>query len=716
MFYDVKEKLARQFNDIQWIKDSGKEKEELAAMSQVFTSDSAMPKTLAKAKTLELLVNLGQIAVDKEDFFQDKLNVVGILAKQKWAWHNKVIAESFPDFPAKQKIMSNSGEGHADADYGHLTPDTRALCTLGFTGVVQRLKSERDSKNALTNEQREFYEAAIITWESAITFAKRLSDAVRSYNTECADCLRALTEHAPETTYEAMQTIWLFFALHEIITGERCRTLGRMDVLLYPFYKKDIESGRYTKQQIREFMRFFLFKMWAAHIPFDLPFTIGGETPDGKGEETNDISYMIVEVYDELEIHSPKIHVRISDKTPEDFIKRVLECIRRGHSSFLMMNDKVAAEGLMRVGIKEEDARNYVPVGCYENASWGVEMPCTGNCAIAMPKALEYVITGGKDLKTGTLMTFDGGCPQSYEEFKDAIKAQLKAIRDRDVAFINAIEKRYPEINPDLFVSGLCEYAVKSGRDVFSGSAKYNNSAVNYMGLATLVDSVAAVKRIVFDEKKVTLAEFFEILKNNWKGNEKLREYAKSLPEKYGNNEPLTDDIMREFTDYVADITNNKPNGRGGVYKSGCYSIDRCFTYGKGIMATPDGRFAWEQLSKNLCATNTMDRKGITGVLTSAAKIDHGAFANGTVLDYVLHPSAVTGEDGLCAMYGLVKTYFSLGGLAMHGNVFNSVTLRDAQANPEKYKNLQVRLCGWNVYFINLSKEEQDSFIIQCEK
>ena len=425
---------------------------------------------------------------------------------------------------------------------------------------------------------------------------------------------------------------------------------------------------------------------------------------------------MIVEVYDELEIHSPKIHVRISDKTPEDFIKRVLECIRRGHSSFLMMNDKVAAEGLMRVGIKEEDARNYVPVGCYENAAWGVEMPCTGNCAIAMPKALEYVITGGKDLKTGTLMTFDGGCPQSYEEFKDAIKAQLKAIRDRDVAFINAIEKRYPEINPDLFVSGLCEYAVKSGRDVFSGNAKYNNSAVNYMGLATLVDSVAAVKRIVFDEKKVTLAEFFEILKNNWKGNEKLREYAKSLPEKYGNNEPLTDDIMREFTDYVADITNNKPNGRGGVYKSGCYSIDRCFTYGKGIMATPDGRFAWEQLSKNLCATNTMDRKGITGVLTSAAKIDHGAFANGTVLDYVLHPSAVTGEDGLCAMYGLVKTYFSLGGLAMHGNVFNSVTLRDAQANPEKYKNLQVRLCGWNVYFINLSKEEQDSFIIQCEK
>lgn len=716
MFYDVKEKLSRQFNDIQWIKESGREKEELLAMAESLTNDSSISKPIAKAKTLELLVNEGQIAVDKEDLFQDKLNAVGILSRQKWIWHGRVINESFRWYPEKNRLAASIGEGHADADYGHLTPDTMALCTLGFTGVVKRLRAERDQKTSLSAEQRDFYKAAIITWESAIRFAKRLSDAVRPYNTGCADCLEALTKRAPETTYEAMQTLWLFFALHEIITGERCRTLGRMDVLLYPFYKKDTESGRYTAEQIRELMRYFLFKMWAAHIPYDLPFTIGGESADGKGEVTNEISHMIVEVYDELEIHSPKIHVRISDKTPESFVKRVLECIRRGNSSFLMMNDKVASEGLMRVGIDEKDARNYVPVGCYENAAWGVEMPCTGNCAIALPKALEYVMTGGRDLKSGTLMTFDSGLPETYEEFKDAIKAQIRAVRDRDVEFINAIEKRYPEINPDLFVSGLNEYAVKSGLDVFSGSAKYNNSSINYMGLATLVDSVAAVKRIVFDEKRVTLPEFFDILKNNWSGNEELRIFAKNLPEKYGNNEPITDSITREFTDFIADITNGKPNGRGGVYKSGCYSIDRCFTYGKGIMATPDGRLCGEQLSKNLCATNTMDRKGITGLLASAAKIDHGAFANGTVLDYVLHPSAVTGDDGLCAMYGIVKTYFSLGGLAMHGNVFNSKTLRAAQANPEKYKNLQVRLCGWNVFFVNLSKEEQDSFIVQCER
>ena len=485
---------------------------------------------------------------------------------------------------------------------------------------------------------------------------------------------------------------------------------------MYPFYKKDIESGRYRDEQIREFMRYFLFKMWAAHIPFDLPFTIGGEAPDGRSEVTNEISHMIVEIYDELEIHSPKIHVRISDKTPDDFIKKVLDCIRRGHSSFLMMNDKVAAAGLMRAGIEERDARNYVPVGCYENAAWGVEMPCTGNSAIAMPKAIEYVITGGRDLSSGRLMTFDTGLVQSFEQFKDAIKAQIKAMRDKSVNFINTIESHYPEINADLFVSGLCEYAVKAGKDVFEGSAKYNNSSVNYMGIATLVDSVAAVKKAVYDEKKVTLAELFDILRGNWEGHEDLLSFVRNLPEKYGNNECLTDSLMKEFTDYIGEITNNKPNGRGGVYKAGCYSIDRCFTYGKGIMATPDGRKAGEPFSKNLCPVIGMDKKGITAVLTSVAKIDHAAFASGTVLDYVLHPSAVSGEDGLCAMLGIVKTYFSMGGLALHGNVFDAKILKAAQRNPEKYKNLQVRVCGWNVFFVNLSKEEQDAFIIQSSK
>ena len=714
-FAKVRDTLENQFKTPFFIEDSGLSKDELSGLAEVYTS-SSIPKATAKARTLELLITKGRIGVDKDDIFQDKLDAIGIMSSQKWKWHREMIARHLSEQEQFFVTSTKIGAGRADADYGHLTPDTMALVRLGLTGIVDRIVAERDSKETLTEAQRVFYEAAEITWRSVITFAKRLADAVRPYNAENADCLEAIAVVAPKTTYEAMQLIWLYFAVHELICGERVRTLGRLDVLLYPFYKADTEFGRYTDAEIREMMRYFLFKMWSAKIPFDLPFTIGGETPDGKSCVTNKMSYIIVEIYDELNIHSPKIHVRVSDKTPKDFVMRVLECIRRGNSSFLLMNDKVAVEGLMRVGIEEADARNYVPVGCYENAAWGVEMPCTGTAAIAMPKAIEYTVTRGRDHATGAVMSVDTGEITSYEDFVSAVKAHLRVMRDNTVSYINEVERHYSEVNPDLMTSGLCEYAVRSGVDALEGSAKYNNSAINYMGIATLVDSVAAVKRLVFDEKLVTVSELFDALKSNWEGYEKLRETALALPEKYGNRNELCDSLMREFSDFVSSMTNNTPNARGGVYKSGLYSIDRCFTYGKGIMATPDGRKAAEQFSKNLCAVNAMDKKGITALIESVSKIDHAAFANGTVLDYILHPSAVSGEDGLCAMYAIVKTYFELGGLALHGNVFNSKILRAAKKDPKKYANLQVRVCGWNVFFVNLSEQEQDAFILQSER
>ncbi len=706
--------LEKQFDEPYYIEDSGLSLQELKALASEYT-DSELPKPTAKAKTLELVLTRGRIGVDREDIFQDKLDARGIMSSQKSTWHRAAVEKHLAEKEEFFRISSKVGAGRADADYGHLTPDTKALCELGLTGIVDRIVSERDSKGELSEEQRIFYGAAELTWRSVIAFALRLADAVRPYNVENARCLEAIASGAPDSIYEAMQLIWLYFAVHEIIAGERVRTLGRLDVLLYPFYKKDIAEGRYTDGEIREMMRYFLFKMWSAKIPFDLPFTIGGGSADGLCDVTSELSYMIVEIYDELGIHSPKIHVRVSDKTPEAFVKRVLDCIRRGNSSFLIMNDDIAVKGLMRVGIEESDARNYVPVGCYENAAWGVEMPCTGNAAIAMPKALEYTVNGGRDLKTGAVMSVDTGIPSTYGEFVDAVKTHIRIMRDNTVAYVNEIEKHYMEVNPDLLTSGLCEYAVKRGADVFSGSAKYNNSAINYMGIATLADSVAAVKRLVFDSGRVTLPELFEALRSNWEGYGALLAAARALPEKYGNNEQLTDSLAREFTDFVSGITNNTPNGRGGVYKSGCYSIDRCFTYGKEIMATPDGRLAGEPFSKNLCAVNAMDKKGITALLSTAAKIDHTAFANGTVLDYILHPSAVSGEDGLCAMYAIVKTYFAMGGLALHGNVFDASVLRDAKLHPEKYANLQVRVCGWNVFFVNLSEAEKDAFILQSE-
>lgn len=711
-FFSVKGKLEKQFEAPEWIEESGIELSELREKAQAITF-SDLPKITAKAKTLELILSEGRIAVDKNDIFQDKLNCGRIMSEQKRTWHNAVMKREFSESNEYWKAAESSGAGFAQADYGHLTPNTAALCELGFVGVLERALKEKNSKKDISEKQLLYYDALVITWKAIIAFTARLAEAIRPYNSANAECLDSLTVRAPQNTYEAMQIIWLYFAIHELWCGERVRTLGRMDVLLYPFYKKDIESGRYSKDEIREMMRYFLFKMWAAKIPFDLPFAISGESCDGESDVTNEITYMIVEVFDELCIHSPKIHVRICDKTPETLIKRVLECIRKGNSGFLLMNDRIAVESLVRVGIEKKDARNYVPVGCYENAAWGVEMPCTGNSALSLPKALEYTVCGGKDFTTGVQMSVETPQCKTYEDVCNTVKIHINDMCRRRMEKVNLTERFYSETNPDSIMSGLCDYSVMCGTDVFEGGAKYNNSSVNYMGLATLADSLAAIKTLVFEKKAVELDELFDILKNNWEGREDLRFAAKNLKEKYGNNNAVADEIAKDLTDYIASITNNKPNGRGGVYKAGCFSIDLCFRYGKKIMATPDGRLYGEQFAKNMCAVNGMDKNGITSLLISVAKTDHADFANGTVLDFVLHPSAVCGDEGLCAMRALVKTYFDLGGLAMHGNVFDSKLLCAAQKEPDKYANLQVRVCGWNVFFVNLSKEEQDSFIVQ---
>ena len=210
-------------------------------------------------------------------------------------------------------------------------------------------------------------------------------------------------------------------------------------------------------------------------------------------------------------------------------------------------------------------------------------------------------------------------------------------------------------------------------------------------------------------------AELFEILKNDWKTNMRLRAEMLRSGEKYGNGCAEADGIAKDIACYCASLVNKKPNGRGGFFKASLFSINNCYTTGKKTMATPDGRLAGAPLSKNICASVGMDKNGVTSLINSVTAIDHSDFSNGTVLDIVLHPSTVAGDDGIDAFLGLLETYLSRGGFAMHCNVFGADDLKAAQLNPEQYKNLQVRVCGWNAYFINLTKAEQDDFIKQAE-
>ena len=712
-FEDKKDALAREFSHAEPLEDSGLSIEELT--EEILLLEQSIPShALAKARTFEMIVEKAALALDLADIFQDKILGYGLMEAQRNRWRKAVENEFLlAEKTEVREAWGVFGSYDAHADFGHTSPNSRLLVEVGFAGLLDRVEVAA-SREGLTRAQEDFYDSCRIVLRAMATAALRLSEAIRPYNEENADALLSIARGAPKNTYEAMQLLILYFFLHEYVGGTRVRTLGRLDVLLTPFVRRDIESGTYTEEEIREMFKFFLYKFWVAKVPFDLPFCLGGMDATGC-EVTNEVSFMIVEVYNALNIYSPKIHIRVSEQTPKDFVKLVLSCIRGGNSSFVFVNDRIAVEALKRVGISDREALDYVPIGCYEPAVWGVEIGCTGNGGVNLPKAVELVLTRGQDPTTGKIIGKDTGVPASFSEFCRAVKVQIEHLTDKAVSYITSIERFYGTINPDPILSCQYEHSVACGKDVYDSGAKYNNSSLNLYSIASLVDSLCAVKKFVFEDGRFTLESFGDVLRANWEGYERERLIALRMKEKYGNGDPVADGLTVDFSDFCGRILLNRPNGRGGVFKPSLYTIDHSLHTGKRTMATPDGRRAGEPLSKNLCATVGMDRKGITALIGSVTKIDHADFPTGSVLDIMLHPSAVSGEDGLDAFYGILLTYMKKGGFAMHGNVFDARILKDAQAHPEKYQNLQVRVCGWNAYFVNLSKTEQDCFIKQAE-
>ena len=712
-FDQVRPILDAQYTEIPWDISSGLSPAELEnSVLELEKELAGHTKSYIKSKTFELICRKGQIAVLEADIFQEKLNASGIMIRQRNRWWAETSVH-FREEAAEIAAASAAKAYFAYEDFGHTSSDTKALTLLGFSGLIHRLDRAEAELNTPTDEQRDFYESSRIALQAMADFCQRLAEA-EGVSAENSEALRQISTGAPRNLYEALQIMIVYFYLQEYIAGTRVRTLGRLDEVFLPFYRKDLCTGTLTRDEAKELWKYFLNKLWTMKVPFDLPFCIGGLDENG-GEITNELSSLIVEAYDELNIYSPKIHVRVSPKTPPVFVKQVLRCIRGGNSSFVFVNDTVAIKAMMKCGVPEKEARNYVLIGCYEPAIFDLELPCTGNGRVNLHKAIEYVFLNGRDHATGHLIGAETGEITTYEEFLSAVKTQIAYMIGKGLRYVSTVETYYMNAHPDPILSAMLTPCVEKGMDAYAGGAKYNNSSFYIHSIASLTDSIAAVRKLVFTEKRMTFRELGDILLTDWKGHEKLRLEMLASRDKYGNNLDEIDRIAVEFVSFAAAQINGKPNGRGGIFKAACFTIDSCFPEGAGTMATPDGRHRGDPNSKNLCAVTAMDRNGITALIGTVTKMDHSDFPNGSVLDFVLHPSAVAGEDGLDAFYSILMTYFVKGGFAMHGNVFSADDLKKAQADPEKYSNLQVRVCGWNVYFVNLSKAEQDAFIRQAE-
>lgn len=324
----------------------------------------------------------------------------------------------------------------------------------------------------------------------------------------------------------------------------------------------------------------------------------------------------------------------------------------------------------------------------------------------------------GIDPRTGYVMGFDVGNCEDYDTFEDFYNAYKKEIRLLIEDMIDVSREFEPYlsfINPTLLYSSTRPESVDLGRDAYQDGSKYNNTVINPQGLATVIDSLAAIKKYVYDQKRLTLSHFRDILDCNWIDNEDLQQDILQDEDKYGNESDLADELAVDFTRFLGSCINNVPNARGGVYKTGLISIDFHVRHGKFVGATPDGRNAWSAISKNVGPTIGMDRHGLTACINSITKIDFSDFSHAAMMDFILHPSTVSGADGLNAMLGIVRTFMKKGGHSLQFNVFDPQTLIEAQKHPEQYQTLQVRVCGWNVYFVNLSRWEQDLFIAQAK-
>jgi len=720
-----KEELAKEFTEVKWSTESGLSLQALKAECSRLAEQSAyLPRNIVKANIFAYIVRNARISIHPLQWFADQLCGGSIVCDLRNDWSKEAYQSLLDSQEPRLKDAESCCAMSGGEDYSHASPDWGFLMEKGIVGALRRIEEEKDKKTAngtLSETQKNFYESCHITYTAIIDFLLRLSEEAKRLSADnlrmaiVSENLTHLTQRAPQTLLEAMQLTVVVFTLLSNVENVYVRSLGRLDTLYLPFYKADLASGRFTKKQMKEILQYFLYRFYAANIGANLPFSLCGTDQNGN-DATNELSYLILEAYGELNILSPKIHICCNKNIPDKILKKTLEIIKNGNTSFVFANDEIIVKALMKLGETEKDARNYVMIGCYEPTSMGKEVPCTCNGRLNLPKMIEYALTNGVDLMTDQQIGLaTGGDFEDFDHFYEAIKNQISFFINAIIWKVTEIERKYPETNPSPMFSGTFSECMERGLDAYEGGAKYNNSSINAIGLATAVDSLLVIKNIVFDEKLLTLSELRDILKSNWIGFEKYRFKFKNHYPKFGNNANEADILANDLVKVVSSFINGKPNGRNGVFRCGFFSIDWRIELGSKTGASADGRMAGDPLSKNIGASTAQDKEGVTALIESAIKIDYTDIPNGTVLDILLHPSAVLGEAGSNAMLNIVKTFLQYGGLAIQCNIFNPAILKRAQKQPENYATLQVRLCGWNVYFVDLSKLEQDEFIRQAE-
>ena len=637
------------------------------------------------------------------------------------------------------EFMEQRGPGH--------TVGSEVIYETGFLGFKERIAqaladldfaedTEAVSKSEQLRAMDIACDAVIALGERYATLASEMAaaetDAARATELrQIAENCKIVPAHKPETFWQAIQMYWF---VHICVTMELnpwdAYSPGRLDQHLFPFYERDLAKSRLDDEGALELLQCLWVKFNNQPAPPKVGVTLkesgtytdfanintGGITPDGE-DGVNPVSRLILECMDEMRLLQPSSNVQISKKTPRWFLKRACEISRKGWGQPAFYNTEAIVQELLNAGKDIADARRGGASGCVETGAFGSEAYIlTGYFNLA--KILELTLNNGFDSVSGKQLGLPLGYASDFTEFEQLVRAykqQIAHIADIKIRGSNAIEGLYAKYMPVPFLSVITKDCIVSGKDYNAGGARYNTSYIQGVGIGTVTDALAAIKRHVFDENHVSMKELANALAADFEGCETLRQRLVNDSPKYGNDDDYADDLMREVFWAFHDSVTDRPNARGGTYRINMLPTTCHVYFGEVCIASANGRKAGKPLSEGISPTQGSDTSGPTSVLMSASKMDQ-LQTGGTLLNLKFAPSDVAGEKGLDTMADLVSAYFDMDGHHVQFNVVDRATLIAAQQNPEEYKNLIVRVAGYSDYFRNLSKVLQDEIIERTEQ
>ena len=637
------------------------------------------------------------------------------------------------------EVLNSHGMGNAGATPGHIIPDYPRALKLGLKGLVryfEEMGSEVGDQN-----HKDFLRALIITCEGAREFAARYAAEARRLAHECDGPLRKseLEEIAricekvpwepPETFHEALQALWFIHMLvmvQESYPGPGLSP-GRIDQYLYPYYKVDVEAGILGREQAKELLDCFWIKpnyaydfLWrvmrirGVTSGYGQLITIGGHGPDGE-DASNELTWLILDVIEEMNLLEPKPNVRLHKNTPDDMLMRVAGMIANAQGAPFLLNFDEASEAALRwQGLPEDKLWDYAPVGCLENTLQGNDRSGTVDVNVNLAKAVELTLFDGRDQATGDRLGPSTGDPRKFrtwDEFRNAFETQLLALLGRFIEYYDFSDSIRAAYEPTPYLSALVGGCAESGRDVTNAGPEHNFVTVEGVAFATAADSLIAIKKLVYEDGTVSMGDLVKAIEDNFEGHERLRQILINKAPKYGNDDDYADGVARYLSRFWTEEVTKHQTSTGRQYRGGYLSWNYWIAYAPCTAATPDGRKRGTFLSNGLCPVDGTDRKGPTAVAVSVGKLGLETAPNGDSHTISFNPSLLSGPERVDKLAAYLRGYGEKGGTALQINVIDPETLRMAQQNPSEYSNLLVRVTGYNAYFVMLGKEIQDEII-----